>query len=303
MRSLVPRPGAQSPFIIGLLGLVVFFAVFLLAASLLVDGSGTRAEQIADGRLVSIGKSWPGTLDGCVTDVSRPVLPNCYREPVDRDSIIKQPFSSGSALAYSLVGLAILWLSARRHSEGSARVAFEAPYREWMGAVVVAMGPGAILFHGTLTAWGGWFDLMSMYGLLAFVVAYDLTRLRGVGVSFFSVFFGLFITLAGAVAAASGDARLVSFIAIAVGIAVFELLVCFVLLKDSGLRRDGRLLGVALLILGVSLVPWSASTPGVGGPTSVPYHLVWHLMSALFIVAYYRYLRSEARSPRGSVPA
>ncbi len=166
----------------------------------------------------------------------------------------------------------------------------------WLGAVVVAMGPGSFLFHGTLTAWGGWFDLMSMYGLLAFVAAYNLTRIRRAGMSFFSVFFVSFLSLAAAVAALSGEAWLSLFIAAAVGIVVFELFVCFVFLRETGFRRDGRLLGVTLLILGLSLVPWFASTPRVGDPTSLPLHLLWHLLSALAIAAYYLYLRSEVRA-------
>src|SRR5438874_1721267 len=89
-----------AQFLVGVGALCVFLLTLLIAGRVVVDEPG-RTERLSDGRVVSIGKSWPGRFDSCVTDVGQRVLPNCYREPVDRDSTIKQPMSVMSALAYS----------------------------------------------------------------------------------------------------------------------------------------------------------------------------------------------------------
>lgn len=84
--------------------------------------------------------------------------------------------SSVSALALSLVGLIILLVAGRESAARTEPRLFHTPYAEWLGFVALAMGPGSIVFHATLTQWGGWLDQMSMYLLLSFMASYDLSR-------------------------------------------------------------------------------------------------------------------------------
>jgi hypothetical protein len=272
----------------GLTGLALFGVAFFAVAWTAVDHSGARVDRLADGRVVSVGKSWPGPFDRCVIDIQQPVLPNCYREPIALDSVVKQPVSSASALGYSVVGLLILWWAAAPRS-----ATFGREYQFWLGAVAVAMGPGSILFHGTLTAWGGWFDQMSMYLLLSFVVAYNIVTLKRATLRLFIGLFTLAIVLTGTAAAITGDASLVIFIVSAVGVAVLELVVCSRLLRGVELKRSGGLLSVVFVILLVALVPWLASGPSGGPPTEFPFHSLWHVASAAFVGGYYVYLRSQ----------
>jgi hypothetical protein len=253
----------RRAFVLGVAALALFVVLYFAAAAVVVDRSG-RVEQLADGRAVSIGDSWPGPFDRCVTDLEQPILPNCYREPVARDSSVKQLGSSGSALAYSLIGLLVLWGGV---AGGVATIA--TAYRLWFGAVALAMGPGSILFHGTLAAWGGWFDQMSMYGLLSFIVAYNVVTLAGSVHALFVIVFVSALVLTGAAAAFTGDVSLSIFITCAVAVALLELAVSFLAPRLVRLRRSRTRLGIVFLILLAALIPWVASGPSAGTPLTL----------------------------------
>jgi hypothetical protein len=293
--------GGRGPWAVGAVALVVFLGVFLAAGAAFVDHSGSRVQRIADGRVVSVGKSWPGPFDSCVVDVDQPVLPNCYREPVARNSIIKEPLSVASALAYSFVGLAILWWAGLERNREATTDRFTSSHQAWFGFVALAMGPGSILFHGTLTAWGGWFDQVSMYLLLAFMAAYNLMRWKRLGDASFALIYGAFVVVTGIVAAFAGGFGLYVFIATAVLVGVFEVVALLALLPAAGFLRSRPRLWIAVAVLALSLVPWFASNPRIGGdPTTVPYHLMWHILSACFVAAYFVYLCSERALPQVS---
>ena len=60
-------------------------------------------------------------------------------------------------------------------------------------------------------------------------------------------------------------------------------------------RSGGRLL-LAYALLFAAIVPWLISNPATGDLTDVPWHSMWHVLSALFVGAYWCYLRSEVRA-------
>jgi hypothetical protein len=197
-----------------------------------------RTERLSDGRLVSVGKSWPGAFDICVVDVEQPVLPNCYREPVSKGAIIKQPMSTASALALIVVGLVILFVLARAASSNTAGVG--SFYGESLGFVALAMGPGSILFHATLTAWGGWLDQMSMYLLLGFMVAYGAGRAtrRGIG-----TFIAVYVSFLCAAVVATVAVGLLAFIVTALLVSAFEIVLLYSLLARAATARSTAVLG------------------------------------------------------------
>ena len=256
----------------------VFHLGMALAGWLAVAGSSDRVVTTADGRTVDIGESWPGALDACVTDVEVDALPNCYREPVDRGSFVKQPWSTYSTLAFCVVGLVVLASADRTRRRDEA----------WLGFVALFMGPGSALFHGTLTRWGGWGDVLSMYALLAVIVAADVVRLRGRERELGWWWLGLF-AIAPVLNALAGDLNTYVFIAMGVATGTFVLVAWLRLLPRIGVRRSGARLALAYFMLGAAIVPWVLSNPAVGDPTSVPYHAAWHVIAALFVAAYWSY--------------
>jgi hypothetical protein len=277
------------PFAVGLALLIAFCLALLLIGYAVVDDPG-KTEHLSDGRVVSVGKSWPGAFDPCVVDVEQRVLPNCYREKVSRDAVIKQPVSSISALALSIVGLVILLVSGLERAAGTEPPSFRTPYPEWLGFVALAMGPGSILFHATLTKWGGWLDQMSMYLLLSFMASYDVTRVLRRG---FYTFLALYAGILVVAAIAASFIGLVAFIATGVGTGILVAIVLYFLLSRVGLTLDRWRFWLAVGLLGASLAPWLASNPFAGEPTDIPFHPAWHVIAAVFIGAYFLYLRSE----------
>ena len=277
------------PFAVGLALLVAFSVGLPLIGLAVVDDPG-KTERLPDGRVVSVGKSWPGAFDSCVVDVKRRVLPNCYREKVSRDSVIKEPVSSISALALSIVGLVILLVTGLERAAGTEPPNFRTPYPEWLGFVAIAMGPGSIVFHATLTKWGGWFDQMSMYLLLSFMASYDLIRVLRRG---FYTFLALYAGILVVAAVAASFIGLVAFIVTGVCTGILVAVVLYFLLRRVGLERDKWRFWLAVGLFGASLAPWLASNPFAGDPTDIPFHAAWHVLSAVFIGAYWLYLRSE----------
>lgn len=276
-------------FLIGLGAVILFCVVFMVVGVAVIQDPG-RTQVLSDGRTVSVGKSWPGAFDGCVTDVKRSVLPNCYREKVAESSIVKQPASSYSALTFCVIGVLLLLLVGIERANDTPEHEFGRFYAEWLAFVAILMGPGSILFHATLTNWGGWFDELSMYLLLGFMSGYGLTRWLQRGRGTFVAFYLGFFALAAVLTVLIG---LIAFISMGVLVFAFEAVLVYVLLARVELARDRVRFWVVVGTLGVALVPWLASNPALGDPTGFPFHMLWHIISAVFVGAYFWYLRSE----------
>lgn len=226
-------------FVTGLGLVILFVAALVLAGRTFVDGSAPRTIDVTDGRALSIGPSWPGPLDACVSDASINVLPNCYREPVSRGSFVKEPWSAWSALSFSAVGLLVLAEAGRR---GSSRGL-------WLGAAAISAGFGGVLFHATLTSWGAWAELATAYALFTSVVVIDVLSLLDH--------------------------------------------------PSRGAERGGRVgaLVLALGLLAAALVMLVVSEPFVGDPIGLPLHASWHVLAALFVLAFWRYLQPHVEAP------
>ena len=46
------------------------------------------------------------------------------------------------------------------------------------GVVVTFMGPGSMFFHDSMTAWGGFFDFLSIILFASFVAWYNISRME-----------------------------------------------------------------------------------------------------------------------------
>lgn len=285
-------------FVIGVVSVVVFMVLLVLLGAAVVEhrGHGFTPQTAA-----AMGETWPGKPDICVTEQE---VPNCYREPVVKDAIVKQPVSSASALALTVAGLFLLWRVGWDRStgrRGANPIANDPFYKTALGLVGVLMGPGSILFHATLTAWGGMFDQYSMYLLLGFMVSYNLIRLarpEADHMVFLLMFAG--ISAAGLVIAGLAVTDIIPagastgiFIGCGVAVGIFEVVV-FIWLRFNGWERDHlRFWLGALGTLATAIAFWLVSNEDMGPPTDFPWHLFWHVLSGVFILAYYCHLRSE----------
>lgn len=280
-------------FTVAAAGVVLFFVLLLVFGLALV---GPHEHGLPPETAAVLGETWPGAPDSCVTDEDGP---NCYREPIVADAVVKQPFSTYSALALSAAGLWILWLLGRERGAGRRGpnpMIGDPFYQGALGWVGVLMGPGSIVFHATVTDWGGIFDQLSMYLLLGFMAAYNVVRGTRPQAerTVFSLVFGAIVVVGLLVAAVAGAAGIYLFAASGLLVAGFELLSFYWLLPRAGFVRDPLHFWIGTIgTLAAALAVWIASNPLAGPPIGFPFHLIWHVLSAAFVVAYFYYLRSE----------
>lgn len=242
---------------------------------------------------------YPGGPDECLR------LGDCYCE-APGPGIAAQPANAWSNLGFVLVGLLVLADSARtRDRSSAARMEADLRYSRLYGAVAAFLGLGSFAFHGSLRAWGGYVDVQSMHAFLAFVLAYDLTRIHGWSWGAFLAWFtGLlagFSALIGLFPPEHG--RILFAVVVAVTIVV-EGAVSHPVLRPWAPRpiqpRRMPWFWAGLASFAVAFVIWNLSrTGGVWcDPNSLLQgHALWHMLSAVSVGCFYLYFRSEAPAP------
>jgi hypothetical protein len=226
-------------------------------------------------RLPSPWSSW--IRDGCE-------ITNCYCEPV-RESLILQPLSTYSNLAFVLAGLIVL--AAPHNPSATSNAMLSRPvFARVLGASIIGTGAGSFFYHASLTRAGEWFDLVATYLYLSFVLLYNAARLRPVpGLTFAGVYLAL--NLAGGVQmVVARELQQVVFGGLAASALGAEGLVWF--------RRDRTAqvgyLTAALACFGVGAALWV--TPCMTG-LPIPSHALWHVLSAAAMLLLFEYYRSE----------
>lgn len=223
---------------------------------------------------------WRGAPNDCV------LAGDCYCELI-RPGAIAQPANTGSALAFTAVGVWIAW---RALGRGGPRNPMHRTrlFPALYALLVALVGPGTMALHATVTRWGGQADSISMYLLGLFFVLYALHRLGRLSEGAFLPAWAL----AAALLAASKLLRLVP----------TEPLFGALLLSGLYLERRAfprgpapRLWAAAGLGAAAFLIWCLSHGPG---PLCVPDsllqgHAVWHVLTALAAGAMYLHYESE----------
>lgn len=254
---------------------LVGLAVVLVFAALMGGAAGPS------------GAEWPGGESGCIE------AGECDCE-APRGEGPTQPANTVSNLAFVVVGLAVLVRIGRDRGRLSAldHAGHSSLYRGVFGFVAVFLGIGSAAFHGSLTEWGGWLDLVSMFAVITFVIAFDLAVLRGwSGRRFFGVFSISLASLA-LVQWPLDNSR---------GKFVFGALLAVALAIEGALAaahidRDRRWLWGSLVTYGIAQVVWLSSRsegPWCDPDSLVQGHALWHVLAAVSVALIYVYLRIE----------
>ena len=93
-----------------------------------------------------------------------------------REGFIKQPSNSFSNLGFVFFGLLIAWLAYQNRFTNRNRMTRTYFYPIMYSSIVVLLGIGSFAMHATNGAWGGFFDLLSMFLFSTFVFSYALMR-------------------------------------------------------------------------------------------------------------------------------
>jgi hypothetical protein len=236
---------------------------------------------------------YPGGPDECIR------LGDCYCEAIG-PGIAAQRANSWSNLGFAAIGLAVL-LDAGRRRRGTSRLAGDDRYAVLYGAIGVFLGLGSFAFHGSMRAWGGYLDVISMHSFLAFILAYDLARIHARAWSWFTGWFAaLFAGFSAAVLLLPpehGKTLFALFLAVTL---IVEAAVSLPALRPwAPVRIEARRMPWFWAGLGafvVAFVVWNLSRTGGlwCSPTSLLQgHAVWHLLSAVSVGCLYRYLRDD----------
>jgi hypothetical protein len=210
-----------------------------------------------------------------------------------RDWVVRQPANTFSNVGFVVAGLLIAWDAGARNGIGFS------PRRHLataMACVVVLLGPASAAMHASQSAIGGHLDMLSMYLIASFAVAYATMRwLRGdtpmlaatfvAGIAFCELI-GLW-SHALPVVTYSGNA---AFALLLIAATVLEIRI-----MRRGERRSER--GYAYASLGSILLAfaiWNASKTWLCEPYSlIQGHAIWHVLDAVAAYLLYRYYASE----------
>jgi len=234
---------------------------------------------------------YPGGPDECIA------LGDCYCEAIGPGRVA-QPANSWSNAAFVLAGLAVLAHVGRR---GPSLMASGAFYPRVYGSLAIFLGLGSFAFHGTMKAWGGAADLISMYAYVGFFVAYDAARIGAGGRRRFVTVF-LILTAIPSIALAvippeHGKWLFAGVVAVAL---LLEVAVSVPLLRPWGprpidpARRPWFWAGLGSFAAAFGV--WNISH--TGGVWCDPHsllqgHGLWHLLTALSVWFFYQYFLSE----------
>ncbi len=269
----------------GLGAVVVFIAVFLTAAAI----------------------GWTGDVDVCTRLGTSPGVPDvCFCEQFDlsQKNRIQQPGNTWSNLFYVLSGLLILWRLGKDRKQGLiAHNPMITPtlFSIGYGILVLFLGPASMLFHGSLTSWGGWVDLLSLILFGSFLLLYDITRALKLNKVIFVIFYLLItIPMAILIAVLPSDLLIGNWL-FTILVILFFILDVILLIKPKSLQRKAwpwwwlALISIGIAFFGFWL--WS----NTGGPLcnlsgrDSPWqgHAVWHLLSAVTTYSLFLYFRTE----------
>lgn len=215
-------------------------------------------------------------------------LPNCFCEWPRRGGLLLQPANSLSSLGFVAVGA---WIMLGAGDDRGRALGVAATL--WLGFTAIVIGVGSLMLHATLTLWGQFADVLGMYLLGAFILAWAVVRWRGLGPVAGVV---LYLVVAGGLVAAlwvvPETRRWLFAVVLVVAIGV-----------EWGLARPRRrgaragwfLAGLAANI--VAFVIWGLDQARVVcAPASwAQGHAVWHLLGAVAVLCSWVYYRSERR--------
>lgn len=236
---------------------------------------------------------YPGPGDLCVRL-------DCYCEAA-RSGLAAQPANAWSNLGFVVVGLIVL-RDATRIRPGGSLMRDDRRFPYLFGAIGVFLGLGSFALHGALRLWGAFLDVESMMTFVAFFLAYDVTRITAGGWRrFLGWFLGVFALLTALVVAAPQEHARTIF-GVVVGITlIVEASVSYPRMRPRWPRPIAAnrtpWFWVGLAAFATAFAIWLPSRDG--GPLCDPNsllqgHAIWHVLSAVSVWCFYRYLRDEA---------
>jgi hypothetical protein len=213
---------------------------------------------------------------------------------------IAQPANTVSNLGFVVAGLLVARHAQHRRTPrpGTAHV-MSTTVATVLASVVVLLGPGSAAMHATQSEWGGHLDMLSMYLVAGFAVAWAWVRWTRRGTAWFVAAYGFSVAACELVGLWPDPVPVVHYSGnLAFGVLLVAAVALETLLwrrgETSRVFRHGV---VAVASMLVAFAVWLLSDAGWCDPDSLLQgHAVWHLLCAVSAYWLYRLYASELRS-------
>ena len=91
--------------------------------------------------------------------------------------LFREPLNTLSNLGFMVVGLYMFWVICNDRQSSTNPFIGITPISLLYASVVIFLGPGSMLMHGTNTEWGGWADNLSMIMFIILPWLYNIYRM------------------------------------------------------------------------------------------------------------------------------
>jgi hypothetical protein len=211
---------------------------------------------------------------------------HCFCEFPRTGDLLLQPANSWSSFGFVGVGSWIM-VGAATHRQ-SALTGWPAL---WLGFTAIVIGVGSVLLHATLTLWGQFADVLGMYLLGSFTLAWALMRWRGLSPATATA---IYVALAGTLIGllwVMPETRRWLFAVLLVGAIGVEWWLARP--RRPGVQSRLLLLGLAANTLAFAIWILDQTRTLCAPQSLVQGHAVWHLLGAVAVACSYAYYRSE----------
>jgi hypothetical protein len=215
---------------------------------------------------------------------------------------IRQPANTWSNLGFVIAGLAVAWYAGERARLGVTLGAHPGLATAY-AVLVVLLGPGSMAMHATQTDLGGHLDLLSMYLVSGFALAYALMRFVHRGPGFLAVVFVVAVAAGMAVHLNGGSVPVLGH----AGNAAFGVEILVALGLEVALYRrrppaphQDLWFGVASVgTLALAFAIWNTGKrghPWCHPDTLLQQHGIWHVLCAVSAYLIFRHYAAERTS-------
>ncbi len=238
--------------------------------------------------LMAVVYGWLGPCGKCASEFCE----------ASRPGLIKQPANTWSNISFIIAGIAIGWqLMNGAYSSNNNSITRNPFYAIFYASLVVLLGPGSMAMHATTSDLGGFFDMLSMYLIASFTVAYAVQRFFRLGAMYFV---GVFVVVLMSCIWADGAPYHIIFwffgdtaFAFYIGVTlIIEAANTYIRHRDHEVRWVVYAFGLVIL----AFVIWNVTRTGTSlcHPDSlIQGHAIWHILDAGATYCLYRYYASE----------
>jgi hypothetical protein len=215
-----------------------------------------------------------------------------------RPGLIKQPANTWSNLGFIIAGLAMAWLLMKgTFSHNNNSITQNLIYGAFYSSIIVFLGPGSMAMHASGGHLGGFFDMLSMYLVASFTVAYAAERFFRLSPVYFVGIFVMLLTFC-----IWADGQPYHIIMDFFGTTVFMFLIITTIVLEAlnsfirKMQHDKRWAIASALALGAAFAVWNVSLTGgcLCDPHSlIQGHAIWHILDAIAAFCLFMFYASE----------